>query len=510
MKFSILYNSTFKFYNFIEKNKFKSVNKTQKRHLINYIFKSGFICITAFVSSIAFTDSTQYPYDIQCSESEIQRTENTSVDSTLTEADFCEVCSQYDNLYESYLPMFNIQKTLQHIPKQCFLAMATRGNKLFASSQYVSCQSKTDSNFSKSRKLCINENYIDMIHKAWTDMSLCFEHGLERQQEIFHLINQESGGILNARSTTGARCLGQLTIDYVKTINNIIRSTNKKNPLNHSEIYRKVSQRCPMVKEKLLKNINSITCQTSMDPYTCLFYTFYGLEKNHRTMQEKLNSKSDYMGSREFPEDIVAKYKLPIKLNEMLHIRGTTKNGNEISWVIWDDSELYSLWKKIDDTKPLKIKKIPLFKKQKDIEQMFSYWAHNGGQSLVRGSLIKRIERLKRNISSSCKLNSKENRCLARQQIENGRGIDSHLALDMFSDDLRVTYPSKKTSRRKEVSEYVKNIINSNNKVFNYIENSEKTNTMLSFYQKNQPNLNKESLENFQKQISYNCPKLKF
>ena len=507
MKNSILYNSSFKICSLIEKNMSK---KSNKNFLVNHIFRLSFICITVFVSNIAFTKSTELPYDTQCSESAIQRTKNISVDSSLTEADFCEVCSQYDNLYESYLPALNIRRILHTIPKQCFLAMALRGNQLFSSSQYVSCQSKTDPNFSKSRKLCINESYIDKIHKAWTDMALCFEYGLDRQEEIFHLINQESGGVLNTRSTTGARCLGQLTIGYVKTINNIIQSVDKKNPLNHSEIYRKVSQRCPMVKEKLLKNINSITCQTSMDPYTCLFYTFYGLEKNHKTMQKNLNSNSDYMGNREFPPDITKKYKLPIKLNEMLHIRGTTKNGNEINWVIWDDSELYHLWEKIDDTKPLKIKKIPLFKKQDDIEQMFNYWAHNGGQSLVRGSLIKRVERLKRSISSSCKANSTENRCLARQQIENGRGIDSQLALEMFSDDLRATYPSKRPSRRKEVSEYVKNIINTNNKVFDYKEKSENTNTMLSFYQKSQPNLNEESAEEFQKQISKSCPTLKF
>ena len=505
-----LYNSCLKVHSFIEKKTHKSANKIQKRSIINYIFRAIFVFIITGATHTAFTNPTDIPYSTKCSETTIQRTENISVDSTITEADFCEVCSRYDNLYETYLPSLNLIKLFHFIPKQCFLAMSLRGNQLFSSSQYVSCQSKNDSNYLKSRKLCINESYINMIHKAWTDMSLCFKYGPERQKEIFHLINQESGGILNVRSSTGARCLGQITIDYVKTINNIIRSVDRKNPLRYSEIYREVSQRCPKVKEKILTNINSITCQTSMDPYTCLFYTFYGLEKNHRIMQENLMSNSDYIGNKEFPEGITKKYHLPIKLNEMLHITGTTKNGNEFSWMIWDDSELYHLWKKIDDTKALKIRKTPLFKNQQNIEQMFNYWAHNGGQSLVRSSLIKRIERLKRSISQSCKANSKENRCLARQQMEEGRGINSGLALEMFSDDLKATYPSKRASRKKEVSEYVQNIMASNQKVFNYKEKSEDTNVMLSLYQKNQPNLNEDTAENFQKQISNICPKLNF
>ena len=264
----------------------------------------------------------------------------------------------------------SIKKDISTIPKQCFIAMAIRGNTLFPSKQYVHCEAKNEAYFHKGRKFCINEDYINTIYSAWKDITECFNYGLERQEEVFHLINRESGGVLNARSVTGARCLGQVTIDYVKTINN-----NLKN----SSLYKKLKQRCPkLVEEKVLKDINFITCQTSMDPYTCLFYTLYGLERNHEKMKTNLQSKLDYMGTREFPEEIKRKYDLPIKLNEMLHITGTTKNGNSFNWIVWDDSEFYHLWKKIDTSKELTIKKAPLFKKQADVEQMFNYWAHNG------------------------------------------------------------------------------------------------------------------------------------
>ena len=461
-----------------------------------------FICI---YSAVAFTD---YPYQTQCPEYKTQRTENLAQDPSITEAGFCERC---ERSLSSILDIYtSINSEIVAIPRKCFLAMAMRGDSLFSSNQYVHCESKNKAHFSKNRKYCINEKYIKTIHSAWKDITECFNYDIERQEEIFHLINQESGGILNVKSPTGARCLGQVTIDYVKTINKIINSAYKTNPLKHSELYREVIQRCPRLKEKILKDINFITCKTSMDPYTCLFYTFYGLERNHQRMKETLQSKLDYMGNKEFPQEVTDKYQLPIKLNEMLTITGTTKNGNSISWVVWDDSELYDLWKKIDNSKELTIKKVPLFKKQEDIEKMFNYWSHNGGQSLVNSSLAERIARIKQNISKSCKKDSKENRCLAREQIQQGKGVKSSLALEIFSADLLSTYPSKSETRRKEVAGYVKKMISSNQEVFNFDEGSGHTNTMLNTYKKYSPNLDEEDFINFQRQLFLTCPRLNF
>ncbi|MDE0518836.1 MAG: hypothetical protein OXH36_04695 [Bdellovibrionales bacterium] len=312
-------------------------------------YKVIFILILFTHSPIALANDSKLPYDSQCTKHKIQRTNDLAQDPSITEADFCEQCESYfANTLEDYI---SIKEIFTAIPKQCFLAMALRGNRLFSYDQYVHCESKNQASFDKRRKFCINEDYINTIYEAWTDVAECFNYSLERQKEIFHLINQESGGILNIKSKTGARCLGQVTIDYVKTINTLIRSADKKNPLQHSEIYTEVAQRCPQMTEKALENINFITCQTSLDPHTCLFYTFYGLERNHRIMTNNLQSKLDYMGNREFPESVAHKYQLPIKLNEMLHITGTTKNGNSVDWVIWDDSELYELWERIDDSK---------------------------------------------------------------------------------------------------------------------------------------------------------------
>ena len=141
---------------------------------------------------------------------------------------------------------------------------------------------------------------------------------------------------------------------------------------------------------------------------------------------------------------------------------------------------------------------------------MFNYWAHNGGQSLVNSGLIKRIERLKRNIARSCKSHSTENRCLAREQIKQDRGINSSLVLEMFSTDLMETYPSKNKYRRKEVAEYVEKMIVSNQEVFNYDIGSESTNSMLNRYETAQPNLSEKERTSFQKEMSNICPRLSF
>ncbi|MCY4321390.1 MAG: hypothetical protein OXC37_03165, partial [Bdellovibrionaceae bacterium] len=140
----------------------------------------------------------------------------------------------------------------------------------------------------------------------------------------------------------------------------------------------------------------------------------------------------------------------------------------------------------------------------------FYYWAHNVGQSLVNGSLIKRIERLKKNISISCNQSTaKQNRCLAREQIKKGEGLSSSLALKMFANDLLRTYPAGTTKRKQEVANYVKNILSSSEKVFNYEEDSQNTNIMLKYY-KNQAGLSEEEAIQFQKEIDDICPKISF
>ena len=334
--------------------------------------------------------SLVFPYQ-NCAEKNEKYTQEIAFDPAVTEADFCPHCHRGSPLSKIWSQIRATIESLS-IPKQCFLAMAIRGNKIFPDEQYISCSQNNLRNFDGNIKLCVNKNYVNMIQQAFADLSYCFNYSWARQKEFFHLINQESGGILNAQSHTSARCLGQVTTDFVKDdVNKYIQSRKKKQPLKHSEIYDEVIQRCPNLKQKVLKNLNSMTCQLIRDPYVCLFYTFFGLEKNHRKMADSLNSVTNYMGNKEFGEEDKQKFKLPIKVNEMLSVQ-VEFNGKKDHWLFWDDSELYDTLKKIRNSKKafkiLRINKTLLFKNQENIELLFNYWSHNGGSSLASSRLI--------------------------------------------------------------------------------------------------------------------------
>ena len=463
--------------------------------------------------------SLVFPYQ-KCEKKNTEYTQEITSESAVTEADFCIQC-QEDPIWSKLWK--HIQSTVESlsIPKQCFLAMAIRGNKLFPDKQYISCSQSQLRNFDGYTKLCVNEDYVNMIQQAFADMSYCFNYTWHRQKEIFHLINQESGGILNIQSPTSARCLGQITTDYVKhDVNKYIQSTKRKRPLKYSEIYDEVIQRCPHLEQKVLKNLNSMTCQMIRDPYVCLFYTFFGLEKNHRKISDSLNSVTSYMGNREFSKEDKQKFKLPIKVNEMLNIQ-VEFNGKKSHWVFWDDSELYDTLKNIRASKkPFKIlrtKKTPLFKNQEDIELLFNYWSYNGGNSLASSRLIPMVERLKQNLSQSCKsADSEKPRCIAREQIKKGQSLNSNTVLPFFENDLLANYPSRSKSRRTEVAYYVRKVIQTNKNVFGYKNESQQTNTMINFYRKafsfkkRNVELDHNTAEEFQKNVSEVCPETDF
>ena len=429
------------------------------------------------------------PYDTTCSDKEIIRAEALTNDIPITEAGFCENCennsSGLDDLYNTFIP---------EIPRQCFLAMALNGSKLFDGDQYVHCESKGSSKITPHRKLCVNKNYIHAIYTAWKDVTKCFNYSLERKIETFHLINHESRGLLNIKSDTGARCLGQLTTIYVRGINQGIK--------RWEPLYREVIQRCPDLREKTFQDMNFITCKTTSDPYTCLFYTIYGFEKNHRLMEETFKSQSEYINLSQFPEDIRKKYKLPIRLNELLHIEGFTKDGKPINWLIWDDIELYNLYTQIDDSKGLQVKKVPIFEHQEDIEIMFNYWSHNGGESLSKASLKARVETIKKSVSKTCSPDdSYQLRCKGRNQIIEGGGLDSLLAMELFGNDITRNYQSGSYRRRQEVGNFVKNVLASSKAVFD--SGDRLWNVRL-------PHLSYREQMDFQEEISYVCPQLRF
>ncbi len=474
------------------------------------------ICFYIAFASQALSQEIVFPYQ-NCNPFNENFTQRLAYDFSTTEAKFCFDCKKNKSPSNEVVQKISMVLEPAVIPKQCFLAMALRGNKIFSDEQYVFCEDKHSKNIKHYKRLCVNENYINMLMNVWNYMSKCFNHDSQRQKEIFHLINQESGGILNVKSGKRARCLGQVTIKYVKDINKRIKLRNKTGEKGREikrflNIYDEVMQRCPELEEKVLTNVNAITCQTTHDPYVCLFYSFADIEWNRRRIHEYLNATSNHMKGRAFTDAEKQSFKLPIKLNEML-VAKVRVNGKETNMVFWDDSDLYD---KLTDPKtsiiPSSIQKVPLFRTQENIELMFNYWSHNGGLIYSYRRMTDMTKRLKQSLTKGCNKKSWEKRCFLREQIQSGNGLRTSSVLSVFEQDIFRHHPNKEQRRR--TANYIRRILETNNQTFGFKLKSAQTNTMISYYinsvkfKKKGLKLKHEDALAFQENVSRLCPKI--
>lgn len=469
------------------------------------------------------------PYEANCSQNRIEKTLRFAPSET--EGDFCFTCQPHQDPVGA-LANFEPFSLTDTIPKECFLAIAVRGNYKFGRRyNYCSSESNKKPLWGNNHRFCINEDYITAVHESFKKMSYCFNFDKRTQEDIFHLINRESAGILNARSETGARCLGQITEDYVKDVNTIIRSANSRKPDERAFIWKDLLKRCPDLENNKI-NIDTISCQSTQNPNACLLYTFFGNKISLYNIQKRLNSKSSFMGTREFPkpEKLIPeadqtqareRYQnmlnlLPIKRKEMMIVRAVLKpekdgGARQVNWLMWDDSEIYRkgkksnmrLYKMIDWTQPVKMEKVELFENERDVMTMFMYWSHNGGWALSRNSFSTRINNLKRKISTGCSLKNKQLRCQMRRMIENGEKIPTSLVLKFFEKDIRRTYPGSK-ARKAEVGKYVKNVIKARSQAFEAAVGKESNNLLLKYHQRN--DIDRDQARQFIEETSQICP----
>ena len=472
-----------------------------------------------FLFSQFFFSSWPLPYEGNCSKGQKERTSQFS--SSRTEANYCFDCELKSLGFSNFIIDFQ-NRLYDTIPKDCFLAIAVRGNQIFKN-RYNYCSSeKNRKNLAGwNQRFCINEDYITAIYETFKKMSYCFNFDKQTQKDIFYMINHESGGILNARSQTGARCLGQITGDYVKTINGIIDSVNRKNSHPEAFIWRDLLARCPDLESARIK-LSTINCEATQNPEKCLFYSFFGKQRSFYSIQERLDSPHSYMSNRQFPkaEDFIPsaeslgkqRYQnmlnlFPIKGKEMLVVKAALKDGRKVSWVIWDDSEVYdnNLHSKIDWTQEVDIRKVNMFQNERNIRSMFMYWSHNGGETLSRSGFTERLKRLKHDIAKGgCRESNQELRCRMRRRVENGKGIPNHLALNYFKRDLRRTYRGDK-KRKAEVANYVNNIIEGRDIAFDY-SNSKNREILLRYHENN--DIDRETARQFIEDVDQKCSKV--
>ena len=334
------------------------------------------------------------------------------------------------------------------------------------------------------RRYCLSQDYVQMTAKAFNEMAECFEFTPQEKRNLFSLFKHESSFMLNSKSSTGARCYGQLTTDVYKTINRYIFYSGKVDSwLSQSSIYEKAAEKCPFLndEDKILRQPfekklasktlkldgkngydqrltralgsvdKSFTCAATRDPYTCFFYSMYNY---------KLNDHAFFNAYHKIPKsnlDAETKnfFKLPSKINEIISIQGKiTKNGRTqiVDWIIESEKELKNIlsqgvqWNKQD----LKVRVIPLFDFN-DLKQDVVFRSYNGGMKVSTSLFPAFMERMKSNIASSGCINDKHCRKY-REQLLRGQLLDADFFNRYFSAFL------KKKKSRGESAEYIDRI----------------------------------------------------
>ena len=141
------------------------------------------------------------------------------------------------------------------------------------------------------RAPCLSQDYIQTTANIFNEFGTCFNLSHKELENLFAIINHESAFITNSRSSTGARCAGQITVnafldlnaqivlnyDPVRTIYNqatdqcpgLSNTTVPSNIHNHEQ-YQNISY------DNLVKRLSRlpITCPLTLDMSRCFFYSF--------------------------------------------------------------------------------------------------------------------------------------------------------------------------------------------------------------------------------------------
>ena len=209
-----------------------------KIRYIHFIIFAGLVFVSA---SLSIRASADMPYE-ECSwksKSYTQRLVEDTLLQSLEAKTTCEECSTENRDSSTETTTNSLREALDFpIPTECFFAAATRKLSTKGSQKrFYYCKSpesktpedtmKVTTKNGKSRELyprrpCFNEAYVSMIAKSFHYMAKCFGLNSQERQNIFALFNHESSFVLNKRSWTKARCIGQLTPDTVYTMNKYI------------------------------------------------------------------------------------------------------------------------------------------------------------------------------------------------------------------------------------------------------------------------------------------------
>ena len=373
-------------------------------------------------------------------------------------------------------------KSEQNYSPLCFLASGWKGKRLWkpapgGKSYYHCSKGKTrplmlkEDDAGRRRKIytrsfCMNGDYVQLIAKSFNEMSQCFDLTDDEKKYFFAIYSHESSFHLNKRSRTSARCLGQVTmvanIEVNRDINwgrtDIAAHVFKKCPRLKDEIIPEDILRRKLSKKKIkyltLKSRGRFNCHLSHNPYACLFYSIYFLKYYEEILEKEMSKSMDHTDI-EISEEHEEQYQLPIKMGEILHLKGTcnhrVKGAVEGSWLFDRDDEVYDFLQRCRFDKSIVARKVDLFENfYSKVKLDVLLTSYNGGSSILNDYFPSFIKYFKRKIVRKCDNDSK---CPHRRIIESGNSLSPHIFYDNFGKFLMANY-SGKIRRRKEVANF--------------------------------------------------------
>ena len=171
--------------------------------------------------------------------------------------------------------------------------------------------------------------------------------------------------------------------------------------------------------------------------------------------------------------------------------------------IFWDDSEIWRALKNTPLDQLHNIRKLQLFENEKEVKDLFSFWAYNGGISISR-SMTEFIKQLKRSIASPCPSGSNTKICQYRFAIAGGKGLKTEDIKRDFQQYIRANYRDSNNNtarRRNEVAFFARNVTNSLSYLY------DKNGPFQSHLKNLVPKVEDEAIDNFQDHLQNVCPK---
>lgn len=466
-----------------------TIRQSQSFYLKLMVWSPLFLFIFSVISSPAFAIESIYETCHWRSKSWTERLVSTinnknRQNDTTAEA-VCQRCPEISPNGQGLSALQNITDGLnatKNIPAECFLASSIKKYQQHGSyDRFYYCDRPDSPNIKGTmpvidetgqarnlypRSPCLSKDYTNMIKDSFHYMAGCFGFKKEELPYLFTLFNHESSFILNKKSGTGARCIGQLIRDTAKTINKYIYMSNDAALRPYYNIYKQALKKCPdleirlsFLPSKLLKDENpsfsklrrihqkmSVTCLTTQDPDICFFYSLYNMSVNRLRLRAGLKlSHENLPENLEIPQSMKDTFKLPVSLNEIVHIKGTviTETGEQkkIDVLLENDYEIYQKMSQYEyDSKELQIEKIPVYDFNRATEWTMLYLAYNGGMSVADTYLKEFLIKKKEQLSSrkTCK-NRTTAACKARKKLLQGQSLELNLSTSETAQEVSDT-----------------------------------------------------------------------